>query len=312
MIGTHASNYHSDDVTGTVILKYTNEFKNHKVIRTLDPNVLQECELVFDIGGIYDHSLKRYDHHQRGYYETFTKHHNIKLCGCGLLFKHYGNEIIQNALKSLNLEEIEENQLEIFKVLLYENFFIAIDADDNGIDCSNGEIFFKDNTSLSKRIARLNARKEPFENAQKIAEEAFLDILQYCYDIMKIQYPIVQEAYEKRFTIHSSGKILVINAGISCRECIDLIQKINGKEEEIFYVIQPDLGRGHWKATALEKKNSFVSLKKYPESWRGLRNEELENVCGVNGAVFCHASGFLACHETYDGMLKMVILSLEQ
>ena len=311
MIGTHASNYHSDDVTGPVILKYTNEFKNHKVIRTHDPNELSQCDLIFDIGAVYDHSKKMYDHHQRGYYETFTKHHKVKLCGCGLLFKHYGNEIIQNALKSLNLKPIDDDKIEIFKVLMYDNFFVVIDANDNGIDCAESEILFKDNTSLPYRIARLNARKEPFENAQKIAEEMFLDILQYCYDLMINQFPIVEKAYNERFSVHPSGRIMLINSGVSCRDCIEFIQKLNGKEEEILYYIMPDLGRGHWKCTALEKKNSFNSLKKFPENWRGLRNEELCKVCGVDGAVFCHASGFLISHQTFDGIMKMTVLALE-
>ena len=311
MIGTHASNYHCDDVTGTVILRYTKEYQHHKVLRSLDMNELNKCDLVFDIGGIYDHSQKKYDHHQRGYFETFSPNHTIKLCGCGLLYKHYGNEIIRNAIESLHLEPLSEDQIEVLKYLLYDNFFAAIDADDNGIDCSPNEILFRDQTTLGNRIRRLNARKEPFEKAQQLAEEAFLDILQNCYEIIKTQFPIVNQSYLSRFDVHSSGKIIVETTGISCRECIDLVEKMNGKEEEILFIVQPDKARNQWKSTALSKKNSFVPLKKFPEEWRGLRDEQLSKVSGVDDAVFVHSSGFLCCHKTFEGIMKMTIMALE-
>ena len=33
--------------------------------RTRDPKLLEECDIVVDVGGVYDPEKQRYDHHQR-------------------------------------------------------------------------------------------------------------------------------------------------------------------------------------------------------------------------------------------------------
>ena len=35
------------------------------VCRTRDPKVLEQCDVVVDVGGVYDPDTHRYDHHQR-------------------------------------------------------------------------------------------------------------------------------------------------------------------------------------------------------------------------------------------------------
>lgn len=48
-----------------------------------------------------------------------------------------------------------------------------------------------------------------------------------------------------------------------------------------------------------------------PESWAGLRDEALENACGVKGAVFVHAVRFIGGHKTKEGAITMARKSLE-
>ncbi|EKE38226.1 hypothetical protein ENUP19_0100G0014 [Entamoeba nuttalli] len=316
MIGVHASNYHCDDVTGTIMLKFVKEFKDCQLIRTLDMDILNKCTLVFDIGGVYDHKIKRYDHHQRGFKETFSPAHNILLCGCGLLFKHYGNEIVKNIIEEYQHEIITEDVAEKLKVLVYNYFVMPIDANDNGIDVSYGELLYKDNTTLSARVAHLNEIKQPFEKAQELVQPEFIEAVLTCYQIVSQHLPSLQQCFETRYSVHPSGKILVNTLAVPWKESLNLLETIEesktGKKCEVLYVLQPDLGRGtQWKCTAVSKPFSYGCLKNFPEQWRGLRNKELENVCGIKGSIFCHSSGFLACNETYEGMLQMAITSLE-
>jgi uncharacterized UPF0160 family protein len=35
-----------------------------ELIRTRDPQELEKCDVVVDVGGVYDHNTHRYDHHQ--------------------------------------------------------------------------------------------------------------------------------------------------------------------------------------------------------------------------------------------------------
>lgn len=58
-------------------------------------------------------------------------------------------------------------------------------------------------------------------------------------------------------------------------------------------------------------KDSFESRKPLPEVWRGVRDEKLSEVSGVEGGVFVHASGFIGGNKTYEGALRMAELALE-
>lgn len=49
-----------------------------------------------------------------------------------------------------------------------------------------------------------------------------------------------------------------------------------------------------------------------PESWRGLRDEALDQVSGIPGCIFVHASGFIGGHRTREGALSMARATLAQ
>ena len=48
-----------------------------------------------------------------------------------------------------------------------------------------------------------------------------------------------------------------------------------------------------------------------PESWRGLRDKELDTVSGVSGCIFVHSSGFIGGNTSYEGALKMATRALQ-
>jgi uncharacterized UPF0160 family protein len=101
-IGTHSGVFHADDAMGCVLLRdYTERYKGAKVVRTRDPELLKQLDIVIDVGGVYDPALQRYDHHQKGFTETFHHKSDIKLSASGLVYKHYGKEIIKNAIEDL-------------------------------------------------------------------------------------------------------------------------------------------------------------------------------------------------------------------
>lgn len=56
-------------------------------MRTRDPAVLETCSIVVDVGGVYDESKQRFDHHQRGFNEVFGHGFVTKLSSAGLVYK---------------------------------------------------------------------------------------------------------------------------------------------------------------------------------------------------------------------------------
>jgi uncharacterized UPF0160 family protein len=57
------------------------------VKRTRDPAVLDTCDIVVDVGAVYDESKQRFDHHQRGFGEVFGHGFTTKLSSAGLIYK---------------------------------------------------------------------------------------------------------------------------------------------------------------------------------------------------------------------------------
>lgn len=56
--------------------------------------------------------------------------------------------------------------------------------------------------------------------------------------------------------------------------------------------------------------DKFDSRKALPPSWRGLNDDQLSQVSGINGSTFVHISGFISGNRTYDGALAMARKSL--
>lgn len=49
--------------------------------------VLETLDAVLDVGGVYDPSRDRYDHHQKGFEEVFGHGFTTKLSSAGLVYK---------------------------------------------------------------------------------------------------------------------------------------------------------------------------------------------------------------------------------
>ena len=92
-MGTHDGTFHCDECVAIALLKCLDDYDDALVIRTRDPAVLGTCDIVCDVGGAYDPLLGRFDHHQRGFNEKITK---TKLSSAGLIWRHYGAEILSS------------------------------------------------------------------------------------------------------------------------------------------------------------------------------------------------------------------------
>ena len=323
IVGTHASNFHCDDVTGSVFLKYTDEFKHHRLIRTLNQAELDKCDLVFDIGGVYDHSLHRYDHHQKGFSETFSPNHKVTLSGCGLLFKHFGEEIIKNIVSLIDpLATLTEDQIQWMKLKVYNMFVMSIDAADNGINPTTEEPLFRDSTSIHYRVAKLNSkgrglmRLDMFLKAQELVQKEFMECVTNIYFKLLPSVDICREMFNQRYQYNEQGRIMVLTEHCSWKDCImdleDEEERKTGERKEVWYVISFTEGRNQWGCIATPiAPNSFDMRKPFPKPWRGLRDDDLTKVSGVEESVFTHNSGFLCCNKTFEGMLKMAQLAVD-
>lgn len=47
------------------------------------------------------------------------------------------------------------------------------------------------------------------------------------------------------------------------------------------------------------------------KDWRGIRDDKLSSVAGIDGCIFCHVTGFIGGNKTETGTLEMAVKSLE-
>ncbi|XP_069133181.1 MYG1 exonuclease-like [Argopecten irradians] len=64
-IGTHNGSFHCDEVLACFLLRQLPQYKDAQIKRTRDPAVLDTCDIVVDVGGVFDPEKNKFDHHQR-------------------------------------------------------------------------------------------------------------------------------------------------------------------------------------------------------------------------------------------------------
>ena len=230
---------------------------------------------------------------------------------------------------------------------LYIDFIEALDANDNGIsaydpaDTKTIHKRFNDGgVTLGSLVSDLNYDFNPEANApapnkkQHPAEiqseedtrflaasalmgTTFLRKLDYCTQQWLPARSVVLEAYKNRTTHDPSGRIMVFEAGgVPWKDHLYTFEadpSISTGPKTLFVLYPEGPHEGaKWRVQAVSvTKDSFESRCPLKEEWRGVRDEKLSEVTGVEGCVFVHASGFIGGNLTKSGALDMARISME-
>jgi len=321
-IGTHSGTFHADEVLACAMLKILPKFQKSEIIRTRDPKELESCDIVVDVGGVYDPATNRFDHHQKTFSHSMSSleakyKYDTKLSSAGLVYFHFGKEIIS----TIQATDVKSSIVETLFVKVYEKFIQEVDAIDNGISTHDTEGRYTINTNFSRRIGGLNPNwnessddiNERFDRAVKMADAEFRDKVNFFGNSWWPARTIVVKALENRFSVHNSGRVLEFTeGGVPWKEHLHNYEQEQelGRAGQLYYVIYTDQG-GNWRVQCVPvNPDSFENRLSLPAAWCGLRDAELEKCCGVDGATFVHASGFTGGCKTKDGVMKMIELSL--
>jgi len=334
-VGTHSGTFHADEVVGAMLLtNFTHEFRNAQIVRSRDPKVLNDLDLILDVGDEYDPKRHRYDHHQKGFMDVVPGF-NTKLSSSGLIYKHFGTEILVNAVdhlfgegKVLNPEYRVELTLDDSRLLftrMYTDFFEYLDAVDNGISVLPPEVKprYKNMTNhLVGRIGRLNnvdfrleqpTKDEQFRRAIEMAKKDFLEDVEYLYIDMFLGVPVVEKAIQKRFEVHPSGKIILLEKNCTWKSAVSKMETKYGIEGELLFVVFLDSSSGTYRVQSIGSNpfgQGFETRRFLKEVFRGIREEALQVVSGVPDAIFVHNTGFIGGAHSVQGAIKLAELSL--
>ncbi|KAJ7038169.1 metal-dependent protein hydrolase [Mycena alexandri] len=320
IIGTHNGTFHCDEALAVFLLRQTATYRESEVKRTRDPAVLETCDIVVDVGAVYDESKQLFDHHQRGFTEVFGHGFETKLSSAGLVFKHFGKEVIANKTQL----PADDPKVTTLWLKLYKQFIEAIDAIDNGIAQYPSDIKpkYRSNPDLGSRVASLNpAWNQPtgpevldaqFAKASQLTGEEFVGKLNYYANSWLPARDLLIQAINSSKQIDPTGKIIVFEQFLPWKEHLfDFeAESATAEEDKAIYVVYPDDG-GSWRVQAVPvSSDSFDSRKALPEAWRGLRDDTLSAASGIEGCVFIHASGFIGGNKTKEGAMKLATAAL--
>jgi len=321
IIGTHNGTFHCDEALAVFLLRQTAIYRDSDLKRSRDPTVLDTCDIVVDVGAIYDENKQRFDHHQRGFAEVFGHGFETKLSSAGLIYKHFGKEMIANRIQT----SVDHPQVTTLWLKLYKEFIEAIDAIDNGISQYPTDIKqkYRNRTDLSARVGWLNPAwnqsvdsqivDAQFSRASQMTGEEFLGRLDYYANAWLPARDLVVSALTQRNNVDPSGKILLFEQFAPWKEHLFELEtelSISDATKPI-YVIYADETAGNYRIQAVPvSTESFESRKALPEAWRGLRDDELSKVTGIDGGIFVHASGFIGGNKTKEGALALARTAL--
>lgn len=319
-IATHDGCFHADEALACFMLKKLPEYKNAEIVRTRDQSIIETCDIVVDVGGVYGPSKHRYDHHQNTFKETIQTLRpeltsSVRLSSAGLIYHHFGERVFEAVLG----KQLDKNYLRKLFSYVYFHFMEEIDAVDNGIPMyDQGVQLYSYHTSLSSRVGNLHPvwnapnrefTPELFEKAMEMTGKEFLECVHRFSDVWWPARTLVQEAMDKRFEVHPSGEIIQVPLCPWLSHVFD-IEKEQNIEGVIKFAIWLD-GESCRVRAVPENPGSFRLRVPLHPSWHGLRDEQLQVKSGVADAAFIHNTGFIGGAKSKEGALALADKSLK-
>ncbi len=278
--GTHDGSFHADEVTACALLLLEDLIDKDKISRTRDPKILKKCEYVCDVFGIYDPSIKRFDHHQNDYKG------NLSSAGMILLY-------------------LKDKQFITTDFYNFLNNSLVKGVDDH----DNGRAIMQEGVCTFSNLVS-NFLPIDYNSNAKDRYYAFLEAVDFAYNHLKRlrnRYLYTLDCRDKiNIAMQKNANYLEFEEPLPW---MDNFFELGGEKHPAFFVLMPT--GDNWKLRGIppnsrDRMNVRLPL---PESWAGLRTEDLKKVTGIPGAIFCHKGRFISIWENkkdaFAAMLKI-------
>ena len=320
-IATHSGSFHADDVFGVGVLMGV--FPSHSLIRTRKQELIDTADFVVDVGGTWDAATGRFDHHQRGFTGARPAQEidglavpGVGYASAGLVWAAHGTDYVRAWATNnsdcqghnLNAQAVDDIVRSIDHSLVQ-----YLDIVDTGQGDVSPGIF-----GLSSLIAQLNTHwleEKGMDGKVKaqLQETRFREAI----------------AITRKFLDHAiSKKVAQISAVDTVRAAPRLVggkvlhlqeggmpwtRVVVDEMPEVMFVIYPDSDGDQYQIkTVPVEPGSFTARLDLPQSWAGLRDQELAAVTGVNDSVFCHLNLFIGGARSFDGSVRLAELALAE
>lgn len=291
-IGTHNGVFHADEVMAVAALRLINN--DIHIVRTRDQRVLDECDIVVDVGGVYDPDNNRFDHHQRGF--DLARPNGIKYSSFGLVWLKYGYDIVSVIIGEGESDDMVRAVVNGVDALLVE----GVDALDNGQvpPTQGGRVIPSTVISTYNRNWYETHDVDNYGHfmaALAVAGDIIRNAIKSVYGL-ELARSVVEQAVDEA----EDNRIIVMERFAPWQDTINAISK------EALYVIFPAETGDTWMIQCVPpERGSFEKRKPLPSTWAGLRDGALSAVVGIPDAVFCHMGLFICGARSKESALIM-------
>jgi uncharacterized UPF0160 family protein len=290
-IVAHSGHFHTDDIFAVATLSLVLEGQEIEVVRSREKDVIDSADYVVDVGGVHDADKNLFDHHQLG--GAGMRDNSVPYASFGLVWKKYG-EIL--SVSTDVAKRVDETLVQ------------PIDAIDNGIQIAHQLIEGVYPYYVTDVFEAFN----PSWTEDSSGDEAFMNMVSYAKrviqrEVVRNQGKIKAQAIiEELYATTADKRLIVLDKYCPYNETLK-------KYTEPLLVVFPGIKENDWRAMFVkDNKEDFVYRKYFPTEWGGKNDKELEAICGVEGAAFCHRSCHLAGAKTKEAILKMAEIALNQ
>ena len=291
IIVTHNGSFHSDEIfaVATLELMLGKDFEI-EILRSRESADWENGDYVVDVGGVYDPSRQRFDHHQEG--GAGGRENGVQYSSFGLVWKHYG-EVVSGGVEVAKRVDTRLVQ--------------GIDAIDNGQDISKSIVEGVRQFAIGDYFMLL---RPSWAESEHDYYKAFLEAVAFARHLLErliIQTRGEMEGEEKvreQITGAPDKRIAEIDHNLPW-------ESISMEFPNLLYVMYQDSG-SNWRLKTVRKSlDSFESRKPLPAQWGGETGEDLQKITGVSDATFCHRQLFTCGAKSKEGVLALVKLALE-
>lgn len=296
---THSGGFHADELLSSVIL--TKLYPEAEIVRSRAPEWITPASdrIIYDVGGAYDAAAQIFDHHQRG---APLRDDGQPYSSFGLVWKHYGRAY-------LAAMGVPAGHVEAVHQAFDTKFVLPVDLLDNGAlsPSTAGPLADLTLPSLLETLKPVFDDKAP--GADNRGFQAALLIARAI-----VEAAIAQRAAKLRAesmvleAIAATGdrRVLELAMGMPFRPAI-----VKAGADHLLFVVHPR--DKDWCITGIRKtEDSFEQRADLPAAWAGLSNSDLEAVCGVKGASFCHNGRFIAAANSREAILAMAEIAVAE
>lgn len=285
-IGTHGGVFHADDVLAVAILKRLHP--EARIVRSRDPKVLDACDVLVDVGGVYDPEHQKFDHHFKG---ASVAPEGITFSSAGLVWEAFGLALCGGSPRVAT---------QVRKALV-----APVDAIDNGqagFQAAPGV----NHATFSALVSGFNPTwdgPQDFDQAFDEAVDFATGVLDRVIRTAKAEV-LASALVEAQVVMAEDPRLVVLD------RFVPWVGPIAHCPAVLFVVFPSE--NHEWRIqTVKQGPGTMKARKDLPETWAGQPPETLNALLGIDDAVFAHPGRFIAGAKSKDSILKMAQAALD-